>query len=144
MKWSSGPGRPPNASPLVLAPTRPATPGFAEEDRQEIQQETQQQDALLDQIGDAVQELHAMSKVGGPSWAAGGRGGPVGKEIWCFCVGAMRLRAQRRARPQPQLGGRAALSARHTGACWACPIWPRRFVRVSCWRETGAWRCVYL
>ncbi|KAL4432230.1 hypothetical protein ABPG77_005992 [Micractinium sp. CCAP 211/92] len=36
--------------------------GLPEEDRQEIQQETQQQDALLDQIGDAVQELHAMSK----------------------------------------------------------------------------------
>lgn len=82
-----------------------------------------------------------MSKVGGPSWAAGGHGGPGGKEIWCFCVNAIQLRAQRRARPQPQLGGHAALAARHAGACRACPIWPWPLVGVSCWRETGAWRC---
>ncbi|KAL4421487.1 hypothetical protein ABPG75_010778 [Micractinium tetrahymenae] len=36
--------------------------GLPEEDRQEIQMETRQQDALLDQIGGALQQLHAMSK----------------------------------------------------------------------------------
>lgn len=60
--WKAGP------SPWPLPATLSAP---AEEDRQEIQQETRQQDELIDQIGDAVQELHAMSKVGGGSVEAG-------------------------------------------------------------------------
>lgn len=37
----------------------------ADGDRREVRQETEKQDELLDGIGDAVQSLHAMSKVGG-------------------------------------------------------------------------------
>lgn len=58
----------------------------AEEDRVEIQQETRQQDALLDQIGDAVQELHAMSKVcdraAGPAQGRAGRVPSPAQRSW--------------------------------------------------------------